>query len=78
MQFNIKAKDPGTLLILYKQEVETLNARLLKGEPWEDLQAHRRNITTLSIALQKHGLYVNRINPAEFPQSESGNAEPVE
>jgi hypothetical protein len=83
MQLNIKGKDFQTLLVLYNQEIGSLNEKLLNGESWENLKSHRRNITELAIAIHKsHGHTVpERVisgNPAEFPQTDGVSQQPAE
>jgi hypothetical protein len=75
--------DLETLQGLYNQQVDILQERLLNGELWEDLQAQRRDVTELAIAIQKlhnHSVSKNTRdgNPAEFPHTDHFSAEPVE
>jgi len=83
MQLDFSNKDLQTLLSLYNQEMDKLNQKLLNGDSWEDVKPVRRNITELAIAIQKsHGHIVigrtNSANPAEFPQTDEFNNQPVE
>lgn len=54
MKLSITNTDVPTLLSLYNQELDTLKAKLLNGESWENLSQHRKNITELAIAIHKN------------------------
>ena len=78
MQLELKDKDLATLLALYNGEVDTLRAKLLNGEPWEELTQQRKRITELAIAIHKQHHLVVSTNPAEFPQSKVSSEAPAE
>lgn len=60
MQLDITNIDLQTLLVLYRQEMDTLKEKLLSGESWENLKPVRRNITELAITIRRsHGYNVS-------------------
>ena len=58
-----------SLKALYEKENEVLQARLLKGELWEEVTEQKQKVIELSIALDKKLKSLKGGNPAEFTSS---------
>ncbi len=64
--------DLVSLLDLYNTEVDSLNQRLLSGEPWDALAEQRNTVTRLAAIIHKKEPHLNLLQ-MKMPGQEVGN-----
>lgn len=70
---DVRRMDIVALKRAFIEKTKEFTAKLLQGVPWEKLQKEKREVTFLSIELDKRLHRNNNAHPAEYPFRNGGS-----